>query len=207
MMKIESLVIALSIIALLPGAGVSSGYHCEGKIISVGDTSGELIMKCGEPDWKQSYTEEIIETLDKDNKRNIHITVEEWTYNLGPQRFMRIFKLKNGKVVDMWLGDYGYAEEGINQFQCGAQSVSVGDSAAEVVAKCGEPAWKDEREEIIREQLDDDTVRKVYITVEDWTYNFGPNQFLRVFTFRNGKVTDIRTGEYGYEVKPKEEKP
>jgi hypothetical protein len=204
-MKIVSLVIALSIIALLPGAGVCSGYRCEGKIISVGDTSGELLAKCGEPDWKQSHTEEIVKTLDEDNKRKIIIDVEEWTYNLGPRRFMRIFKLKNGKVVDIRLGDYGYAEEGMNQIQCGAQSVSVGDSAAEVVTKCGEPAWKDEREEIIRERLDDDTIRKVYITVEAWTYNFGPNQFLRIFTLRNGKVTNIRTGGRGYEVKPNQE--
>ena len=81
----------------------------------------------------------------------------------------------------------------------------MGDSAAEVVAKCGEPAWKDEREEIIRERLDDDTIRKVYITVEAWTCNFGPNQFLRIFTLRNGKVTNIRTGGRGYEAKPNQE--
>ncbi len=201
-MKIVTLVIAVALIALLPGAGIASGYRCEGKIISVGDTSGELIAKCGEPDWKQSHTEEIIKTSDKNDKRKIVIDVEEWTYNLGPQRFMRIFKLRNGRVVDTRLGDYGFAEEEINQFQCSAQSVSVGDSAAEVVAKCGEPAWKDEREEIIRERLDDETVRKIYIIVEDWTYNFGPNQFLRIFTLRNGKVTKIRTGGRGYEVKP-----
>ncbi len=203
-MRTVFLLLAVAMFALLPGVVAASGYRCEGKIISVGDTSGELIAKCGEPDWKQSHTEEIIKTFDKDDKRKILIDVEEWTYNLGPQRFMRIFKLRNGRVVDIRLGDYGF-EEGINRFQCGAQSVSVGDSAAEVVAKCGEPAWKDEREEIIRERLDDETIRKVYIIVEDWTYNFGPNQFLRIFTLRNGKVTKIRTGGRGYEVKPNQE--
>lgn len=204
-MKIDALLIALAIIALIPGVGMSSGYRCEGKIISVGDTSGDLIAKCGEPDWKQSSTEEIITTIDKDTTKKILIDVEEWTYNLGPDRFMRIFKLKDGRVVEMRLGDYGYAEEGVNQVQCSAQSVSVGDSALEVMAKCGEPAWKDVREEIIRERLDDETVRKVSITVEEWTYNFGPNQFLRIVTLRNGKVTKIRTGGRGYEVKPNQE--
>ena len=203
-MRTASLLIALLIIALLPDIGAASEYRCEGKIISVGDTSGELLAKCGEPDWKQSHTEEIVKTLDKDNTRKIIIDVEEWTYNLGPRRFMRIFKLRNGRVVAIRLGDYGF-EEGINQFQCSAQSVSVGDSAAEVMAKCGEPAWKDTREEIIRERLDDETVRKVSITVEEWTYNFGPNQFLRIFTLRNGKVTNIRTGGRGYEVKPNQD--
>jgi hypothetical protein len=98
------------------------------------------------------------------------------------------------------------SESGDLSMRGGDRIVSVGDSAADVVAKCGEPAWKDKWEEVIREQPDDDTARKVYLTVEDWTYNFGPNQFLHIFTFRNGKVTDMRTGGYGYEVKPDEEK-
>lgn len=202
-MKTLSLLAVLASIALLPAVAAAAEYRCTDQIISVGDTSGELIMKCGEPDWKQSPTEEFIETLDKDTKTKVVITVEEWTYNLGPQRFMRIFKLRNGRVVDVRLGDYGYTKEQAGQFQCGGRIISTGDSAAEVAAKCGEPAWKDKREEIIRERLDNDTARKVSITVEEWTYNFGPNQFLRIFTFRNDKVTDIRTGGYGYEEKPK----
>ena len=56
---------------------------------------------------------------------------------------------------------------------------------------------KDKREEVIRMRLDDNTVSKVTVVVEDWTYNFGPNRFMRIFTFRNGKVTDTRTGGYG----------
>jgi hypothetical protein len=201
-MRTVSLIIALAMIALLPGVSSASGYLCEGKIISVGDTSSDLIAKCGEPDWKQSSTEEIITTIDKDTTKKILIAVEEWTYNLGPDRFIRIFKLKNGRVVDIRQGGYGYAEQGVSQFQCDAQSVSVGDSALEVMAKCGEPAWKDVREEIIQERLDDGTVRKVSIAVEEWTYNFGPSQFLRIVTLRNGQVTDIRTGNRGYEMKP-----
>ena len=98
------------------------------------------------------------------------------------------------------------SESGDLSMRCGERIVSVGDSAADVVAKCGEPAWKAKWEEVIRDRPGDDTERKVYITVEDWTYNFGPNQFLRIFTLRNGKVTDIRTGGYGYKVKPDEEK-
>lgn len=45
-----------------------------------------------------------------------------------------------------------------------------------------------------------------FITVEEWTYNFGPDKFIRIFTFRNGKLVDIRTGGHGYEEMKKEEK-
>ncbi len=90
------------------------------------------------------------------------------------------------------------SESGDLNMRCGDRVVSVGDSATDLMAKCGEPASKNKWEEVIRERLGDDTARKIYITVEDWTYNFVPNQFLRIFTLRNGKVTDIRTGGYGY---------
>jgi hypothetical protein len=196
-MKTLSIVKALLFVVLLPSALVAAEYRCADTIISVGDTSGELLMKCGEPDWKQSHAEEIIDTLDKDSRRKTIISVDEWTYNLGPDRFMRIFKLRDGKVADVRSGGYGTAKEQAGRTPCSDRIISVGDSAADVMAKCGKPAWQDKREEVIREQLDDNTARKVSVTVEEWTYNFGPNQFLRIFTFRNGRVTDVRTGSYG----------
>ena len=200
------IMLLLTALAFVAAVAIAADYCGENKTVYIGDTSGEVILKCGEPDRKQSHTEEVIATLDNDKKSNILITLEEWTYNLGPERFMRIFKLQDGKVVDMWLGDYGFAKEQVNRPQCSALSISVGDSAAEVAAKCGEPTLKDQLEEITQEQLDANTSRKVYGTVEHWTYNFGPNQFLRILTIRNGKVTNIEEGDYGYEVKPKEEK-
>jgi len=66
--------------------------------------------------------------------------------------------------------------------------------------------WKDDRQEALNEQLGGGTVRKVYVTIEEWTYNFGPSRFVRIFTFRNGSVTDIRTGGYGYEMQREEKK-
>ena len=201
-MKRAFLVALVSIIGLLIAGASPAEYRCEGKVISVGDTSGELLMKCGEPDWKQSHTEEIIDTRDKDRRLRILITVEEWTYNLGPDRFMRIYRLQNGRVVDILLGGYGFAKEETNQFQCSAQNVSVGDTAADVLSKCGEPIAKNEHEETTSERLDDGTVRKVYITVAEWTYNFGPDKFIRIITFRNGTVVNIQSGGRGSEMKP-----
>jgi len=196
-MKYLSIAKALLLVLLLPSALAAAEYRCADKIISVGDASIDLLMKCGEPDWKQSHNEEIIETIDKDSKRKTIVSVDDWTYNLGPNRFTRIFKLRDGKVVDVQSGGYGSVKEQTGKPQCSDQIISVGDSVADVMAKCGEPAWKDKHEEIIRQRLDDNTVSKVSVVVEDWTYNFGPNRFMRIFTFRNGTVTDVRTGGYG----------
>lgn len=43
-----------------------------------------------------------------------------------------------------------------------------------------------------------DTKQKVYITVEEWTYNLGPDQFTRIVVLKNGRVAEIRTVSYGY---------
>jgi hypothetical protein len=78
------------------------------------------------------------------------------------------------------------------------QLVSLVDSKSDVVAKCGEPAWKDVHEEEFSERLETGAFQKRFITVEEWTCNLGPNRFVRILTFRNSRLTDIRTGSYGY---------
>ncbi len=39
----------------------------------------------------------------------------------------------------------------------------------------------------------------MFVTIEEWTYNLGPNRFLRILTFRNGVLANIKTGGYGYD--------
>jgi hypothetical protein len=68
--------------------------------------------------------------------------------------------------------------------RCGTALVSVGDSTAEVIAKCGEP----EEAEV---------VLGVFDTIERWTYNFGSTKFIRYLRFVNDRLTAIRTGQYG----------
>ena len=205
-MKKRVILSVFTVFFLAAAESRASDDFCGGRIISGGDTSADVIMKCGEPDWRESHKQEIAEKLDADTKRKTFITIEEWTYNLGPDAFMRTVTFKNGRVVDVRLGGYGYAKERPRQVPCSEQIVSLGDSAGDVTMKCGKPAWKEAREEVLRETLDETKERKVFVTVEEWTYNFGPDKFVRIFTFRNGKLVDIRTGGYGYEEMKKDEK-
>ena len=183
--------------------GHAATLNCPGGIISAGDRSIDVLAKCGRPDSKESHREELSQMLGDNVKQKTSVTVEEWTYNFGPIQFMRIVVLKNGVVDDVRTGTYGYpAKTESAPRDCSGQIVSVGDSKFDVLAKCGEPTTKDTRVEEFKEKLDD-TERKVFITVEEWTYNLGPNRLMRILTFRNSKLTDIRTGGYGY---PSEEK-
>jgi hypothetical protein len=101
----------LILITALPRAGAyADALSCSGGIISTDDRSIEVLAKCGQPDFKESHLEEVIERLDRDTKQKVYITVEEWTYNFGPSQFIRIVILKNGRVSEIQVGDYGYAK-------------------------------------------------------------------------------------------------
>jgi hypothetical protein len=37
----------------------------------------------------------------------VEIPLDEWTYDLGPQSFVRYVLFENGSVIDVSTGDYG----------------------------------------------------------------------------------------------------
>ena len=166
--------------------------------MSGGDSAVDLIVRCGQPEWKESYQEEITDRIDPNRKQRIYVTVELWTYNFGPQQFMRIVTLRNGVIADVRTGSYGNAKDrDAPGPACGDRVISVGDTKPDILNKCGEPFYKSSHQEEQKERFDDSGSRNVIVTVEEWTYNFGPQRFMRVITFRNGTVVDIRTGGYG----------
>jgi hypothetical protein len=86
--------------------------------------------------------------------------------------------------------------------RCGTALVSDGASMAEVVARCGEPMAKQSREEWdeVKTQEpggDTSTRRVVRRTLEEWTYNFGPNRLMQVVVFENGRLIDVKSERYG----------
>lgn len=175
---------------------------CGSRTVSVGDSRIDLLMTCGEPNAKESHQEEIVDTIDGSSKQKTIIIVEEWTYNFGPSQFLRILTLKNGKITDIRFGDYGYSRDSKPEKpEFSDRIVSLGDSRSDVIAKWGDPAWKETRQEEFKDKLAAGQERKTIVTTEEWTYNFGPNRLVRILTFKNSKLVDIRTGGYGYEKK------
>lgn len=187
----------LLLFSFLPSPAAADSLSCENGIVSSGDGAADLLLKCGQPEWKNAHEETVVESLDKDSRRKTVILVEEWTYNLGPDRFMRIVTVRNGVVTAVRTGGYGTAKDPSPPGPgCGDRIISVGDRKADVLIRCGEPFSTTSRQEEVRERIEGGS-RTIAVTVEEWTYNFGPHRFLRVITFRNGVVTDVRTGGYG----------
>ncbi len=180
----------------LAGGPNAYGNSCSGGIVSPGDSKPEVLMKCGEPTSKQSHDEEITTRTD-DTRRKEIVNVEEWVYNPGPTSFIRILEFRNGKLADIRTGGYGYSETKGRAANCEDVKIERDTTTFDVVARCGDPTWKDSHNEEITEEVAEGVKRKVIVTVEEWTYNLGPNKFMRVLTFRNGKLVDVKTGNYG----------
>jgi hypothetical protein len=185
-------------IGLFPVQVNADTLSCDGGIISIGDRAVDLLMKCGKPEWQESHQEEITDRLAPGLRQKTYITVEQWTYNFGSHQLLRTVTIKNGVITDIRTGQHGISKEREPAGPgCDDRIISTGDTKGDVLAKCGEPFYRTTHDEELREQLDATRSRKVVVNIDEWTYNFGPHRFLRIITFRNGLVVDIRTGGYG----------
>ena len=87
-----------------------------------------------------------------------------------------------------------------DSMRCGSKLLSDGDPSDKVMALCGPPAAV-ERREILRPWGYNRgiTVHSTYeVSVELWTYNFGPNKLMYRLRFEDGLLVDIDTLSHGY---------
>jgi hypothetical protein len=110
-MKRSALIIVFGLLAASP----AFAFRCGTKIVSEGDTRGEVAAKCGEPDdvvtqrsvfrrpaiWSGGRPYYIGEDF-------IEIPVESWVYNLGPNKLMQRVRFEGGVVVEIESLGYGY---------------------------------------------------------------------------------------------------
>lgn len=77
-----------------------SDLGCERTIVSPGETKWEVRMKCGEPTGSEGRGR-------KDHPVRSWRKSDEWIYNLGPSRLVRIFRFQNGRLIKIETGNYG----------------------------------------------------------------------------------------------------
>ena len=78
--------------------------------------------------------------------------------------------------------------------RCDGEFPDLAAIKAVVLAKCGEPMLKEERKDKVLVNIAAETKKKISIIFEEWTYNFGPNKFIRIYQPEDGKLVDIKTG-------------
>lgn len=172
-------------------------YHCRGGLISQGDSKLALLKKCGKPSWIDRWAERVVELPDTDFEHSISRINERWIYNPGPTQFIRIITLRGGYISKIETGGRGFTVVSGTK-HCDFNNLNLGSPSAIVRAKCGKPDSREQHYEMITGKIAGGR-RQVSISVDEWTYNLGPNQFMRVLTFRNGELYKISTGERGFQ--------
>lgn len=82
----------------------------------------------------------------------------------------------------------GYAED-FESCRCEKGLASRGDLKEEVLQECGKPVVK---------RYTYKRVRGSRMYVEEWVYNFGPNEFMQAINFdSSGKVVSVTSLGYG----------
>ena len=96
------------------GLAGSTDLRCGTRLASVGMRQGDVVAICGEPASTRSWQETIESGTGSQNKNkgyftaSITINYEEWMYNFGSTRFIQYLLFKNGILVNIESGGYGY---------------------------------------------------------------------------------------------------
>lgn len=114
-----------TLIAVLAGstfagdAQAFQGFRCgTGRLVEEGDRPPEVQNRCGDPDTADTREEHrtVRRTVwtyvdgvpvGKEVEVSVSVMIDEWTYDLGPHRFVRHLIFEDGRLVRVWTADRG----------------------------------------------------------------------------------------------------
>jgi hypothetical protein len=113
-MKRVAAIVALGLLAASPAF---AAFRCGTKLVSEGATRSEVARKCGEPTevvkQKSIFRRPAIWADGQPyfiGNDYIEIHVENWIYNLGPNKLMRRLRFEDGYLTMIDTMGYGYNE-------------------------------------------------------------------------------------------------
>jgi hypothetical protein len=94
---------------------------------------------------------------------------------------------------------FGSALEAVDSMRCGSKLVQIGDNKIDILAKCGEPSLREKvtRSRGVKKSRRGSAVEQHTWEEEQWTFNFGPQDFLYTLTFEGAELTGIGRGGRG----------
>lgn len=126
MVKIKSAGLLLLLLPMMSNSYADS-MRCGNKLVSIGDTKAEILLKCGEPltqdtiaiEENTEYAELALKypLLYKHgllkNRNGVVIgsettitqSIDQWTYHLGQGKFLRILIFEGGQLIAIEDGD------------------------------------------------------------------------------------------------------
>ena len=86
-----------------------------------------------------------------------------------------------------------------SSLNCSDGIVNIGDTASDLVRKCGQPTLTSQRAENTLNQTNIPGQYIIITTVfDEWTFNFGPNRFQYRILLINDRTVRIESLNYGY---------
>lgn len=171
---------------------------CGNRLVSIGDTKAEVVAKCGEPFFADLVATEITSLEGSSGQGSVEVAVEQWTYDPGPKRFMQLLTFRAGVLEKIESGNRVPVSD---TPEASRFSADTGDSQAEILRKNGEPLLVETIAFEITGAKGQENPNGVQGSsqreekVERWTYSLGPGSFLRLLTFKGGRLVSVETGD------------
>lgn len=97
------------------GGATAQALHCQGRIVSTGDSPARVRSLCGEPTDIAQRTESRSRTVVRrgpggsviSDSIAVSVLVEQWTYDFGPSRFVRVLVFEDGRLIRIDTLGYG----------------------------------------------------------------------------------------------------
>lgn len=108
--------LALASVAGLLLPAPAEAMYCGQRLVKNGDSRHRVRALCGEPADVIARVElrsaaAFLRGTDGTPvrvERLVEVRIDEWTYDLGPQRLLRVFVFENGRLVSMSTRGYGF---------------------------------------------------------------------------------------------------
>ena len=204
------LLACLAALLAAPAPARADSLRCDGGIVSLGDWKLDLLGKCGQPTSREQL-HAAPRVFGLQDGPPVLVTQETWTYDFGPGAFVQRVTLELGVVKAIERGPHGRdagqpRPEPVKVPRAGCSlggGFSLGDAAAEVLARCGEPVTREETQAQVPVWAPSGSQGSVpigvtWVRVEHWTYDFGPRANARRLEFEAGRLERVVTGGYGY---------
>jgi hypothetical protein len=164
--------------------------RCGNRLVSDGDRDFRVLERCGDPYWSETWIGVDVYGRDSALESQQEVEWSVWYYNFGPRELIQRLVFLDGTLQHSETLGYGVRKIGDS---CRANMNFTGMNSGELVARCGEPAH-------LRVSSDGLVYRPTpgleswrQQRREEWVYDFGGNQLLRVLRLVNGRVQSVQT--------------
>lgn len=194
-MKSIACLLLASLFVWATPAQAAGSLRCGSRLVSEGERAADLLAVCGEPAFRDSWGY-------PQAQGNLLAENEEWTYNLGPHQLLRVIRLRNGRIIEIGSDGYGFHESATRR--CDSAVLVPGLSKYRLLSRCGSPLTRKAiglLRPLDRRGRPLPQYRNAYEPVyrEEWVYNFGSRQLMRILTLEDGRIVDVESGNRGFD--------